>query len=380
MLATTATLGSAALLALLQQPAPVSAAYNLTKNLFQDNDFSEWEFYNHYDNLTNGDVDYIGSSDRDSLAYKNEAGNTILKVDNTSTVLYPNKRKSVRMQTRETFPIGSMWAFDMTHVPYGCSVWPAAWSSAPNWPQGGEIDTFEGVNQQQQNRMALHTADGCTAQSSSSTTPYTGELTYPNCFAYANSNSGCGVSEPSANSYGEAFARNGGGVWVTEFGKDGVEMWFFERQSVPSDLSDPSATPDPSTWPNPSMAVSSSSCNVANYFAPQHVVLNIALCGDWAGNPAVMNQTGCPITANTCYDSYVLSSSNYNEAYFEIQSVRVWHDADKAANSSAAAMVGFPSDQAISGQTSTSGNGAMKDVVQGGFVAAVMAVAGWALV
>lgn len=35
----------------------------------------------------------------------------------------------------------------MLHVPYGCSVWGAAWSQAANWPSGGEIDTFEGGSQ-----------------------------------------------------------------------------------------------------------------------------------------------------------------------------------------------------------------------------------------
>lgn len=39
----------------------------------------------------------------------------------------------------------------------GCSVWGAWWSSAPNWPESGEIDTFEGVNLVKTNQMALHT-------------------------------------------------------------------------------------------------------------------------------------------------------------------------------------------------------------------------------
>ena len=38
-----------------------------------------------------------------------------------------------------------------------CSVWPAFWSTAPSWPVGGEIDTFEGINNVMNNRMTLHT-------------------------------------------------------------------------------------------------------------------------------------------------------------------------------------------------------------------------------
>lgn len=40
----------------------------------------------------------------------------------------------------------SLFVMDAAHVPYGCSVWPAWWSVAENWPSGGEIDTFEGVS------------------------------------------------------------------------------------------------------------------------------------------------------------------------------------------------------------------------------------------
>lgn len=32
-----------------------------------------------------------------------------------------------------------------------------SWSVAPNWPAGGEIDTFEGINDVKNNRMTLHT-------------------------------------------------------------------------------------------------------------------------------------------------------------------------------------------------------------------------------
>lgn len=49
--------------------------------------------------------------------------------------------------------IGSLWVFDMVHVPYGCSVWPSAWVTSSDWPTGGEIDIYEAVNLQKTNQV-----------------------------------------------------------------------------------------------------------------------------------------------------------------------------------------------------------------------------------
>lgn len=127
------------------------------------------------------------------------------------------------------------------------------WSEALNWPEGGEIDTFEGgsrafpfsafhsarltllsrpvVNLQQTNQMALHTKSGCTAVNSSSSVAFDGTLQYPNCDKDANFNSGCTATDPNPASYGEAFAAAGGGMWATEFASEGIKIWFFTVSS-----------------------------------------------------------------------------------------------------------------------------------------------------
>lgn len=45
----------------------------------------------------------------------------IIKVDNTSNVLFNDKRNTVRIATNDSYGVGTVWAADMLHVPYGVS-------------------------------------------------------------------------------------------------------------------------------------------------------------------------------------------------------------------------------------------------------------------
>lgn len=84
-----------------------------------------------------------------------------------------------------------------------------------NWPNGGEIDIFEGVNMMTTNQMALHTQSGC---SLSSTATMTGKAGTTDC----SSGTGCTVDETQANSYGSSFNSAGGGVWAMQLETSGI--------------------------------------------------------------------------------------------------------------------------------------------------------------
>ncbi|CCA69113.1 related to endo-1,3(4)-beta-glucanase [Serendipita indica DSM 11827] len=313
-------LAATALLGLLPL---TNAAYNLAREYKGQNFFSAWDYYGKYDNLTNGDVIWVNQSvavSNPQLTYINSAGNAIIKVDDTTTVPYNEKRNSVRLTSLDKFNLGTVMVFDALHVPYGCSVWGALWSQGINWPAGGEIDIFEAVNLMTANQMALHTESGC-AQADGVT--QTGITQVKNCDNNGSNGAGCTVLDANTNSYGEPFAAAGGGVWVTEFAKTGINIWFFSRANVPASLS--TDTIDVSTFGTPSASYPASSCDPAKYFSEQQIVIDITLCGDWSGVKSVLEST-CPALngTNTCYTTYVLDPKNYVNAYFELASVKIF--------------------------------------------------------
>ncbi|OJT02196.1 hypothetical protein TRAPUB_7311 [Trametes pubescens] len=65
-----------------------------------------------------GDIDAF----HDKLAFINDAGNAIMKVDNSSVLKFNQNRNSLRISTKDQFTVGSVWVADLRHVPYGVSM------------------------------------------------------------------------------------------------------------------------------------------------------------------------------------------------------------------------------------------------------------------
>ncbi|KAJ7644452.1 glycoside hydrolase family 16 protein [Roridomyces roridus] len=240
------------------------------------------------------------------------------QVDNTSTVPLNQKRNTVRISSKDEFEVGSVWIADMYHVPFGCSVWPAFWSQAPDWPTGGEIDTFEHWNMELNNQMTLHTDPGCNQVSPAQTSNV---INSTDCSYADNSNAGCGVMDPNPSSYGERFAQAGGGVFVTEFAEAGISVWFFNRSSIPSSLSGNASSFTTDALGTPTANWPTGGCDIDTFFKAQNLIFDITLCGDAAGETSVFAQT----CSGTCYNDYVVGNGSvYNNAYFDVASVRVY--------------------------------------------------------
>ncbi|EIN12757.1 hypothetical protein PUNSTDRAFT_111149 [Punctularia strigosozonata HHB-11173 SS5] len=262
------------------------------------------------------------------LAYVNSAGNVVVKVDNKTQ----NNgdpffgRNTVMMMSDSTIGIGTLVVVDAVHIPYGCSIWPAFWTLSDAGDVGGEIDIIETVNLLPANQYTLHTNNGCTL-SASSDLPHSGHTTQTNCFFNTTGNPGCSITETaSSTSVGAAFAKNGGGVYAMYMSTNGIEMWFFPRGQVPTDLS--TNNPEPTLWGQPSASFPASTCNPSTFFQPQRLILNTDLCGSWAGN--VMDSTGCPGIVCT---TLIADASNFDTAYWEISSVKTFTENGSATHS-----------------------------------------------
>ncbi|ESK90838.1 glycoside hydrolase family 16 protein [Moniliophthora roreri MCA 2997] len=311
------------LFALLSFSSP-SFGYDLVRDYSGPTFFDGWDFFGNWDNLTLGDVWWLNEADAftQQLAYVNAAGNAILKVDNRSNVPFNEKRNTVRLESKDTYALGSLWIIDLRHIPYGCSVWPAFWTVGPTWPDDGEIDIIEGINMMGYNQIALHSLPGCFK---SDPPTQLGRTLVHDC----STPSGCTVQELQPNSFGPGFAAAGGGVWATQFDVSGIYMWFWSRPNVPASIiqSDTSSSIDLSQWGSPTASYPSNSCDITRFFSPQKLVLDITLCGVWAGEP----KNYLPMCADqgptkTCYADNVVGpgSPRYDNAYFEISYVRAY--------------------------------------------------------
>ena len=77
---------------------------------------------------------------------------------------------------------------------------------------------------------------------------------------------------------------------------DEIAVWFFPRDSIPSDLV--AEAPQPTTWGTPMARWPASSCSPTKYFYNQSIIFDITLCGDWAGS--AWTSTGTPGQGQSC--------------------------------------------------------------------------------
>lgn len=206
-------------------------------------------------------------------------------------------------------------------MPQGCGTWPAIWETdEANWPDGGEVDIVEGVNDQAPNQVTLHTAANCTMPMGRD---QTGTVISTDCVAADNYNAGCAVGLNTNSSYGSFFNANGGGWYAIERTDSFINVWFWARndRSVPLDVLFPRYTVNTDKWGTPSANFPDISCKISSEFDSNNIIINLTFCGDRAGNPTVYAASGCP---STCVDYVNNNPSAFSDAYFEFASLSIY--------------------------------------------------------
>lgn len=179
--------------------------------------------------------------------------------------------------------------------------------------------------------MTLHTGPGCSISKNSEMLGY---VSTDNCDVNAfgqSNNQGCQIKTDDDRTYGTGFNNNGGGVYATEITADFINIFFFPRGSIPWDIS--SASPDPSSWGTP-MAVFKGDCDIQKTFSKMSLVFTNTFCGDWAGN--AWSSGSCAYKANTCVDYVQYYPEAFEEAYWSVNSLRVYKQGSSSYTSSEA--------------------------------------------
>ncbi|KAJ4372176.1 hypothetical protein N0V83_003949 [Neocucurbitaria cava] len=294
------------------------------------------DFYGNFDFFTEADptegfVQYVDEATARQTNLINTSSTAAVQWGVDTQNETPNGRPSIRIQSKKQYNSGLI-ILDVAHMPFGCGTWPAFWTVGPNWPDKGEIDILEGVNEQTNNGMTLHTGPGCSIGQDTSA-QFSGDVSTSNCDVGAQDqakNVGCSIEDPSKQSYGAGLNANGGGVFATQWAADAISVFFFPRDSIPADVLGES--PDPSNWGLPS-AKFTGACDIENTFKEQTIVFDTTFCGQWAG--AIWADGSCAKKAATCDDFVRDNPEAFSEAYWTINALKIYQDNGEATTPSA---------------------------------------------
>ena len=325
MLPTVYKTAAAALLGLIHTSL---ASYVLQDDYTGSQFFDKFSFFTDND-PTHGYVDYVSQGAAQSAGLINTNNGQVYMGVDSNNIASGRGRKSVRVTSKASYNHG-LFILDLQHMPgNSCGSWPAYWTVGPNWPNSGEIDIIEGVNNQNHNAVTLHTNSGCTIATSPNTGSsngqqlFSGSISTSNCDINAPGqyqNAGCSIAAPAGNTYGDGFNANQGGVYAMEWKSSAISVWFFPRGQIPADVNN---SPNPAGWGVPLASFQSNSCNINAKFSNQQIVFDTTFCGDWAGSVWSSDPT-CSSKAATCQDFVRNNPQAFANAYWSINSLKVY--------------------------------------------------------
>jgi len=112
----------------------------------------------------------------------------------------------------------------------------------------------------------------------------------------------------------------------------GVSIWFWARfdKSVPKSISNGTSTLNTTQFGMPiANFPNSTTCNFESEFNAHHLLLDIALCGSWAG--VRFSADGCP---GDCVYYVNNNGSSFTDAYWDFAAARIYLPANGTNSSS----------------------------------------------
>ncbi|SNX82950.1 related to endo-1,3(4)-beta-glucanase [Melanopsichium pennsylvanicum] len=367
MLATGAASSMTLLFAILLLSSAVLAGnYTLHDEIVGRQFFDRFWFWS-YSDPTHGTINYVDrlTATQNRLAYVDASNRFVIRADNVTVVSPGQGRQSVRLHSNRLMGDGVLVG-KFSFMPQGCATWPAFWTCTNgDWPSGGEIDIIEGANNQgPRNLASLHTSYGCHIPGGSRS-DQSGLTSQTDCSYQP----GCSASFTANNSFGPAFNQNGGGYFAvrreTRPGEPGIGVYFWPISTNPSSLpSAVAATADGASapkyvvtnsnatgndlaelnkWGRPSAFFANTAnssatstalatgdgsvCQMQNYFDEHEIIINLSLCGDWAGE--TFASSGCAAQYNnTSCDNFVRNFPGaFSDARWEIDYMRIYDNA-----------------------------------------------------
>jgi len=328
---------TATLLLAAAAAAPVAAGipqgttnYTLVDSFTPSNFFQEFNFFSGGD-PTNGFVDYVDAATASQAGLAGYASDGVyLGVDYKNKVSMNTTaggRQSTRVESKKSWTKG-LFIADIRHMPSGagdsksCGLWPAFWFLGPNWPENGEIDIIEGINTQQSNFVVLHTAKTCKVANTGALAST--KLLLPECQGHI----GCKQQPQGEHTFGAGFNAAGGGVYIMEWTDQAISTWFFPRgnpiaNSLTTGANSTLSAPDPAKFGQPHAKFVGDGCSIQDSFKDQSIIINTALCGDWAGKDWTKDAT-CKTLAPTCNEFVANTPEAFTNAYWVINSIRVF--------------------------------------------------------
>jgi Glycosyl hydrolases family 16 len=331
-------------------------------------------------------VVHIGDDDDDeesSSSSSSSSSHSSILLQSAPTEAGP--RESIRLEGKSRYKDRGLFVLDLDHMPTGCGVWPAVWLTDEDaWPNHGEIDFVEGINDLSVAKTALHTSDRCSMyahvpwysksgywdDATGIPNTWTGQPDYntrveaDNCWVMAPhqwANQGCVAISSQNGTLGAPLNDAGGGVFALEWDPANhyIRSWVFPKSDgIPANLQDSissasaaagetrtttstagdnmleqATVPDTDTWglPYAYFAIGETTGCSADHFQNMRLVINLAFCGTVSGNRYF---TDCPTQANqfNVSNDPVLSCNAWiqsqpqelDEAYFKIRGVYVY--------------------------------------------------------